>query len=320
MRPSVRRAGTGRSRPSRIAVRRVDLLTVGEAFEDLIFFGLPRLPRPGEELKTSSFVRALGGGALTTAVAASRLGLRVGVLSGIGPTAEATLRGEEVSFTNLRRPEEPYALSVSLSTRRDRSFVTFNGINDDLEMRLPGSIDEAASRHVHFAFHPRRCRLWRQKVERLRRRGVTTSWDFGWNAGLTRDPEFPPLVAALDYLFVNEEEALLYARRRTLGAAVAHWRRDARETVIKLGRRGCRWVSAGRDVSASPFRVRVVDTTGAGDAFDGGFLYGVLRGLPPVGCLRVANAVGALSTRAPGGTASLPRLADLSSVIPGWHA
>lgn len=298
-------------------MRPIDLLTVGEAFEDLIFFGLPRLPRSGEELKTASFVRTLGGGALTTAVAASRLGLRVRVLSGIGPTAEAVLRGEKVAFTNLRVPDEPYAISVSLSTRQDRSFVTFNGINDTLEMRLHGSIQEATSRHVHFAFYPRQCRCWRNVVEGLRQRGVTTSWDFGWNAGLRRDPEFPPLVASLDYLFVNEEEAVLYARRRTLDGAVEHWRRHARETIIRLGPKGCRWVSAERDVSASPPRVRVVDTTGAGDAFNGGFLYGVLQGLSPADCLRVANTVGALSTRAPGGTGSLPRLEEVCGASPG---
>ena len=54
----------------------IDLLTVGEAFQDLIFVGLPHMPRVGEELRTQQFVSTMGGGALITATAESRLGLR----------------------------------------------------------------------------------------------------------------------------------------------------------------------------------------------------------------------------------------------------
>jgi len=79
--------------------------------------------------------------------------------------------------------------------------------------------------------------------------------------------------------------------------------------VIKLGRRGCRWVSSSLDLAARAPRVEVVDTTGAGDAFNGGFLYALLRGSAPRECLRIGNLVGALSTRAAGGvTGSLHRL------------
>lgn len=60
---------------------RADLVVVGESFEDLVFFGLPRLPRPGEEIKTASFYQTVGGGAVITAVGAARLGLRTSVRS-----------------------------------------------------------------------------------------------------------------------------------------------------------------------------------------------------------------------------------------------
>ena len=61
---------------------RVELLTVGEAFQDLVFVGLPHMPRSGEELRTQQFVSTIGGGAVITATAASRLGVQLRVRGG----------------------------------------------------------------------------------------------------------------------------------------------------------------------------------------------------------------------------------------------
>ena len=96
----------------------------------------------------------------------------------------AALRRDEVRVVNVKRPTEAHAVTVSLSTKRDRSFVTFNGVNDRLEARLPAAIARQRARHVHLAFAPRHCARWVRIVEGLRARGVTTSWDFGWNPRL----------------------------------------------------------------------------------------------------------------------------------------
>ena len=301
-------------------VPEVDLVTVGEAFEDLVFSGLRRLPRPGEEIKTSEFMKTIGGGAVITAVAASRLGLRTRVLSGLGEEAVARLRREKVGVTNLKRPTEPHAITAALSTPGNRSFVTFNGVNDVLEPRLFPALRRERAGHVHFAFYPRDCGRWTDVVEGCRARSVTTSWDFGWNEGLLRDRGFPSLVGALDYVFLNEQETLLYARRRTMSEAVSVWRAQTRCIVLKLGSRGSRWVSARVEVSKAAPRVRARDTTGAGDAFNGGFLFGLLRGLPPRACLEAGNFAGAMSTRAAGGVDALPHRRELPAAIRGRRA
>src|SRR5688500_5057018 len=121
-------------------VRSAELVTAGEAFEDLIFVGLPRLPRPGEEIKTSTFMATVGGGAIITAVAASRMGTRCSVVSGLSPAAADLLRRERIAAVDLRRPTERHAIPAALSTRHDRAFVTFNGVNDRLEPRLLRSL------------------------------------------------------------------------------------------------------------------------------------------------------------------------------------
>jgi sugar/nucleoside kinase (ribokinase family) len=287
---------------------RVDLLTVGEAFQDLIFTGLPHMPHSGEELRTAEFVSTIGGGAVITATAASRLGLKTTIVSALSGDAARKLGAESVRVVNMKRPSESHAVTVALSTRRDRSFVTFNGVNDRLEARLPAAIARLPARHVHFAFAPRQCGLWTRRLEHLRAGGVTTSWDFGWNPALRGAAGFIALLGSADFIFVNEAETVLYSRRDN-AAAVDYWRKTARNTIVKLGPRGSRWIGGGRnglDVTAAAPRVRAVDTTGAGDAFNGGFLAAWLDGRPPRECLRLGNFVGAQSTLAAGGIASLP--------------
>ena len=288
-----------------------DLLTVGEAFEDLIFFDLARLPGPGEEVKTSTFLRTFGGGAVITAIAAARLGLRCRVMSGLSAGAVARLRAEKVRVKNLRGREEPHAITAALSTRKNRSFVTFNGINDYLEARLLKPARRIMARHAHFAFYPSDCSRWKSVIAGLRRRRISTSWDFGWNEGLLDDSGLAPLLWALDYVFLNEQEALLYSRESDMAAAMRYWRTHAKNVLVKLGGMGCQWISQTFRLKARPPRVKVVDTTGAGDAFNGGFLFGIVSGMPPRECLRIANWVGALSTRMPGGIDGLPRRDEL---------
>ncbi len=75
---------------------------MGEAFEDLIFHGLRRLPRPGEELRAPQFARTMGGGTLITAVAATRMGARVEVVSALSDEAARRMRAGGASHTRYR--------------------------------------------------------------------------------------------------------------------------------------------------------------------------------------------------------------------------
>jgi len=288
-----------------------DITAIGEAFEDQVFIDLPRIPGPGEEIKTDRFLRTFGGGVVITAIAAARFRLQCRVISGLSPLAVTRLKHEGVAVRNLRRPGEPYAISVAISTRKDRSFVTFNGINSILEERLIGPARRARSTHVHLAFCPRDCSRWVEVVESLDHRGVSTSWDFGWNECLLEDPHFPELLGTVEFLFINEQEALLYSRQGSLRQAEDYWLRQARNTVLKLGPRGSRWLSPDIRIDAPPIRVEALDTTGAGDAFNGGFLAGVVKRKTPMECLEMGNLAGGLSTRGAGGIDSLPAKEEL---------
>ena len=279
----------------------IDLACVGESFEDLIFAGLERLPRLGEELRTKSFVRTYGGGATITAVAAARLGVPTRIVSGLSDGAVARLRAEGVRITNLRKGYELHAITAALSTPKDRAFATFDGVNAELGPRFVRALGRVQARIVHCALCPRDIPPLAKALHALRARGVKVSFDFGYDLHLAKDPFLKSLIAEVDYLLINEDEAKLYSKRRTLAQAEAFWKEHARHTVIKLGPKGSRWISPRGVVEEAAPMVRAVDTTGAGDAFNAGFLAAWLHGAEPGAALdagvragtRVAGAAGA---------------------------
>ena len=288
--------------------RVVNLICAGEAFDDLVFVGLDRLPALGEEIRTDRFLSTIGGGSVITAVTAARLGMKTTLVSALSVAAVTRLKKERVTITNLRRSNEPHATTAALSTGHDRAFVTYNGVNTKLDARLAGIVPRLAATnarrshtHVHLCFYPHDCGQWTRIVGRLRQYGVTTSWDFGWNEPLTSDRGLVGLIDALDFVFVNELEARLYAGTATLEGAIPHWRARKAIAVVKVGAAGAIWLAPDRDIHVEAPRVRAIDTTGAGDAFNAGFLVAWLHGGTPQQCLASGNRAGAKSTQKAGG-------------------
>lgn len=279
------------------------LLCAGEAFEDLVFFALDRLPDLGEEVKTDHFTATVGGGAVVTAIHAARLGMKSGVFSALGESAVAQLKRERVSVTNLRKPNEPHAITAAMATDEGRAFVTFNGVNAKLEARLAAAFAKAATfakatanksadkgrTHVHLCFYPHDCAQWTRILMRLRKRGITSSWDFGWSEPLNGDRGLTELIDALDFVLISELGARLCTGKATVEAAIPHWRQRQAITVIKQGAKGATWVAPKSDIHFPAPRGKVVDSASASDAFNAGFLVAWMRGQSPAQCLAAGN-------------------------------
>lgn len=272
------------------------LLCAGEAFEDLVFYKLDRLPDLGEEVRTDHFTATVGGGAIVTAIHAARLGIKSAVISALGDAAVAQLKRERVSVTNLRKPKEPHAITAAMATDEDRAFVTFNGVNTKLEARIATALAafaKASARqaptHIHLCFYPHDCAQWTRIVMRLRKRGITTSWDLGWTEPLSDERGLTELIDALDFVFVSELGARLNTSATTLEAAIPHWRQRQAITIVKQGQNGATWVAPDRDIHFPAPRAKAVDSSTASDAFNAGFLAAWLGGKSPAQCLASGN-------------------------------
>ena len=298
----------------RIATKHFDLVVFGEFFSDLIFYRLPDRPRLGEELKTDHFLIAPGGGLATTALAASRLGTSTGIVTRVGadagvlPTWSAMMnQGLDVTGCEVRK-DEPTALTVCIAYKADRMMVTHEPINRNLEDLL----DKAAvqrklrrARHVHLACALRRPHKWIPLLKSLREDGITISADFGWNPEISVN-QLISIVQFCEFIFPNEHEARAVTHTANALRALEKLRDWVRVPVIKLGAKGAMLLSEGTVYKQRALPGSIVDATGAGDAFNGGFLHEFLRGSKWDDCLRAGNICGSLSAMAPGGSLGLP--------------
>lgn len=297
-----------------------DVTVIGEIYLDHVFSGFADWPGPGEEIFTDQYAWELGGGAVTTACALSRLGRSVQLIGVVGedqfPAIETRLGNFAVSSANLTRTKERSGVTVSISTTKDRSFFTYRGANRQLSELLrsnPALLDIAASaRHVHLAM-PLASEDGDTILPALKRKGATISIDVGHHVKWLEDARSLEIVRAIDYVMPNEKEAVIVA------GTPQHYLElcnsiGVRHALVKLGSAGAVMLSDGVEYKAAPPDVNTLDTTGAGDAFDAGFIDAVLSGLSPKQCIEHGCVCGALSTRAAGALQALPTRAEAEAV------
>lgn len=287
------------------------LLVAGDAFEDLIFAGLPRLPRPGEEIRTTSFTRTVGGGAVISAAWGRAERLQIRLVSPLPPGVEPFLGAQGIECRDLRRADEHHAVTACLSFGEERSFATFApeipGTADRLREALGGELtpflgqpDFGALLLAHLPTDPPGWARWTQAVTRGEGR-PEVFWDFGYDLELARRPGFPDLVQAADGVFVNRQEADLY--RTPLRRAA----KSGTLVIVKLGAKGAEVLDRPDTRVPAPLPLRGVrDTTGAGDAFNAGFLARRLRGGSLGEQIAAGNALGAQCVQRVGGLPATP--------------
>lgn len=295
-----------------------DIAVVGEIYIDHVFTGFGKWPEPGEEVFTDEYIQEVGGGAAITACALARLERSVSLIGVVGkkeaPWVEKRLADFGVSSSGLHHGSGCTGTTVSVSTKTDRSFFTYVGENAELEEHLAGDAmlqHLMKARHVHFAM-PLSAALAERLLATLSAADCMTSLDVGHQVKWLRDAANLKTCSRVGYLLPNEREARILCEGDA--RAYLEFTRAKRwpSGVVKLGAAGAMMRTDNGPVVMQSPSVDVVDTTGAGDAFDAGFIDGLLDDEDGEECMRRGCICGGLSTRKAGALRGLPTRHELN--------
>lgn len=284
-----------------------------------------RQPRMGETLLGSAFKLGPGGKGSNQAVAAGRLGADVRFLTRLGrdPFGEmalATWKEAGVTPVVTETPESYTGAAYIFVDENsgDNAIIVCPGA---ASLISPADIDahaeliRSAGIFVTQLEQPIDAAL--RALEIARRAGVTTILN---PAPATALPE--EIYALCDYVTPNETEAegltgLKVASVEDARRAAEHLlARGAGAAIITLGSQGALYCDAEGCEHVQAFRAgEVVETTGAGDAFNGGFAAGLARGLTPLAAVRFACAAAGISVTRPGTAPSMPRLEEVTALL-----
>jgi ribokinase len=289
----------------------LDLLVVGDVNADLVLRGGDLVPAFGQrEQLVDEASLVLGGSGAIVAAGAARLGLRVAMAGCVGDDAlgRAMLEAlDGVDVSAVRVVSESTGVSVGLARPGDRAVLTALGALAQFRAEDVPDALLASARWVHVASPFLQPAL---DVAAIAARAAgTTSLDPGW------DPreEWRLDWAGFDVLLPNGQEAQRLAGEDDVDVAAQRLAAKGPTVVVKRGAEGALAVGGGDVIRvAAPF-IEPVDATGAGDSFDAGFLAARLAGEGLSAALALGCACGALSTKAAGGTAGQPTLAEAQS-------
>ncbi len=293
------------------STRLFDVTMAGEINLDLILYGLPEDLPAERELLASGFEMTLGGSSSIVAHNLAALGAKVGFSTRVGRDELGRIALERLAESGADLACVTYAadsntgVTVLLHHGGTRRILTFPGTMSGMT-RADLDLDYLASaRHFHLsslflqpALGPSLPAMFRD----LKRAGLTLSLD------TNDDPEdrwggvLDELLGLVDLLLPNEDEVCRIARRGNVEEALAVLSDRVPCIAVKCGSQGALVQTGGTLSRIPPVPVTPVDTIGAGDSFDAGFLYAFLQGLDPLQCAAAGNITGALSTLRPGGT------------------
>jgi ribokinase len=288
-------------------------------------FRAARMPGMGETIAGSGFKMGPGGKGSNQAVAAARLGVPVTFISRIGrdefgAIAHATWQKEGIAARVVEIADQPTGAAFIYVDDRtgENAIIVVPGAAAALSA---GDVEKAAdairAAAVFVTQLEQPVAAARRGLEIARGAGVITMFN-----PAPAEVFDESIYALTDYLTPNESEAAVLtglpvttldeARR----AGDVFLGKGTGAALITLGERGVLYHSRVRSVHVQAFRAgRVVETTGAGDAFNGGFAAALARGAEPVEAVRFACAVAGISVTRPGTAPSMPSLSEVEALL-----
>lgn len=292
------------------------IVVVGSFNMDLTTY-MERLPRPGETVHGRRFVTGPGGKGSNQAVAAARLGAevtfvgRVGI-DGFGDTALQTWQAEGIDTRYVVRDAENATgvAPIFVDDSGENCIVVALGANLALS---PADVDAASEAIAQADVLVVQLEIDLNTVARA----LKVAKDQGVRTILNPAPaaQLPEATLALaDYLTPNETEleTLLGSVPNDLRQAV---KLPQQTLVMTAGSRGARWATQSDSGDVPTYKVQVVDTTGAGDAFNAGLAVALAEGKALADAIAFANATAAMCVTRPGTAPSMPQRAEVEALM-----
>jgi sugar/nucleoside kinase (ribokinase family) len=301
------------------------ILVAGELNVDLVLAGLPSLPIMGRELVGTDLKVVLGSSSAITAARLAALGAAVDFIGMVGQDdfgqfVLRELRHFGVGVGHIQQVAVNTGITIALTYNQDRALLTYPGTITayDGHNITPDLLAQYDHLHVGSFFLQTGLQAALVGTFRMaRERGLTTSLDVGWDPleQWSANPHLAPTLAQTDYFFPNESEtaALIGAEGRVEDLA-------QQVQTLLLVKRGADGATAydkqGEAIAVPALSVQVIDTTGAGDAFNAGFLYAFrVEGANVKDALRFAAACGAQAVTQVGGATGAPTAGAIRQLL-----
>ncbi len=297
------------------------IVVVGSFNADLVAY-LQRMPRPGETVPGDRFATSAGGKGSNQAVAAARLGADVTFIGRVGNDVFANLAYEIWDAEGVNRDyvsiDDEYATGVApilVDSSGENMIVVVLGANSRLTAAdIDAARERIAAADVLITQLEVNLDMVAYALETAKQLGVATILNPAPAAAIPQST-----IDLADYLTPNETEL------ETLSASAGDYAAAARtlltradqQAVVTLGAQGAQIVSGSESAVIPTYAVDVVDTTGAGDAFNAGLAVALAEGKALAQAVRFANAAAALSVTKPGAAPSTPYRAAVDALYSG---
>lgn len=265
----------------------------GKTNVDILYAGLPKLPQEGEELYAQDFRLCLGGGVPGTMVNVGRLGIPVKTATWLGQDMFSDFVSGEyhnngVEIINLYKGGQlPLNITSAMITPGDRTFVTY-GPEPEQDAQTAGQIHEMAAGAKIVEVQSGYLDVYKQ----LHATGSTLVLDTGYTEDMSFEL-YRDYIELCDYYVPNQKEAMKVTQTDSPLAALRVLAKYFKYPVVKLDKDGCMGMDENGVFTVPAIaEYTCVDSTGAGDAFLAGFMYGLFYEYSFRDCILLGNITG----------------------------
>ncbi|AHM62263.1 sugar kinase [Flammeovirgaceae bacterium 311] len=295
-----------------------DVVVVGELNVDLILNQIDQFPEVGKEVLAGNMNLTLGSSSAIFASNLSTLGAKTTFIGKIGKDSFgelviSSLKSRGVDTGNILLDDQHQTgATIVLNFGEDRAMVTHPGAMDHLKLEDVQEAVLKSARHLHLSSVFLQAGLTKQLVplfKKAKELGLTTSIDPQWDPAEHWDIDLEALLPHVDVFMPNTAELMALTKTSTLEHGIESLKGYANILVVKGGRAGAWAWGEGALVHQPAFlNEQVVDSIGAGDSFDAGFISKYIQGKSLQECLEFGALSGAINTTRPGGTTAFENL------------